>query len=336
MKHTTVIIFILLLFLAIIGYSVYTYYHEIDLGSEVVTIIIKPGDSFHATTEQLVTKKVVESKTMLLLAGRLFGLDKRLTPGRYDFKGGNSCHSVLKKLANADFVKIKITIPEGSTIWKVASIIAHKLNLDSAGFVALNHDASFLRRYKISSLEGYLFPETYFFPWGISDTNIIDDMIKMYHHKTDSLWLDTIIDNLSRYDILKLASIIEAETGLDDERPLVSSVYHNRLKKHIRLDADPTVIYGLGGLERPLFRKDLKKDTPYNTYLHYGLPPTPINSPGLASIKAALHPKTTNYLYFVANENGRHYFSKTNAEHNRMKRRIKAEKRKLFSPTNHR
>jgi len=335
MKYKVIIIFLVLLF-SLMGYAVISYYHQIDLGPKTVTIIIKPGDNFHTTVDKLINNRVVNSKTMLLIAGRFLGIDKKLTPGRYEFKGKNSCYSVLRKLAAADFVKIKITIPEGSTIWKVASIIAHKLELDSAAFVALNHNSSFLQKYKISSLEGYLFPETYFFPWGTSDTNIINDMIKMYHNKTDSLWPDTIIDNLSRYDILKLASIIEAETGLDNERPLVSSVYHNRLKKYMRLDADPTVIYGLGGLKRPLFRKDLKRNTPFNTYLHYGLPPTPINSPGLASIRAALYPETTSYLYFVANENGRHFFSRTNAEHNRMKRKIRTEKRKLLSPTNHR
>ena len=121
-----------------------------------------------------------------------------------------------------------------------------------------------------------------------------------------------------------MASIIEAETGLVDERQMVSSVYHNRLTRNMKLDADPTVIYGLGGLERQLYRKDLKKDTPYNTYMKKGLPPTPINSPGLAAIRAAIHPEESDYLFFVADNTGRHYFSRTNAEHNRAIRRIRS------------
>ena len=223
-------------------------------------------------------------------------------------------------------MRIKVTIPEGTPIWKVATMIAKKLQLDSATFVNLNNDSVFLARYDLPVLEGYLFPETYFFAWGISETDVADEMIAMFHGQTDSIWPETIIGDMNRYDIVKLASIVEAETGLVDERTLVSSVYHNRLRKNMKLDADPTIIYGLGGLDRPLYLKDLRKDTPYNTYMYRGLPLTPINSPGLASIKAALSPAESDYYFFVANDSGGHYFSRTNAEHNRAKERIKASK----------
>jgi len=148
-------------------------------------------------------------------------------------------------------------------------------------------------------------------------------MVDMFKQMTDTVSFVSDRTDLDKYDIIKLASIIEAETGLIDERRLVSSVYHNRMRRKMKLDADPTVIYGLGGLDRPLYSKDLKRDTPYNTYLHRGLPPTPINSPGLASILAALNPEESEYYYFVAADSGRHLFSRTNAEHNRAKERVK-------------
>lgn len=304
-----------------------TYNHTVDLGDRVVSIIINRGNTLNDVTKQLLSEGVVASRFMLVYPARLSGIDKKLTPGRYDFTGKNSCRSVLEKFETADFVKIKVTIPEGSTVWETVSIISKKLNLDSTAIMNFNDDSTFLKEHKLPSLEGYLFPETYFFPWGVNDTSVIEEIISMYFLKTDSIWPDNIIMDLTRYEILKLASIIEAETGLDDERGLVSSVYHNRLKKRMKLDADPTVIYGLGGLERPLSKRDLKKNTPYNTYLHRGFPPTPINSPGLASILAALNPDKSDYLYFVADENGRHFFSKTNAEHNRAKRRIKSSRK---------
>jgi len=128
-----------------------------------------------------------------------------------------------------------------------------------------------------------------------------------------------------------LASIVEAEALLAEEKPIIASVYHNRLRLRMKLDADPTVIYGLGGLDRPLLRGDLEKETPYNTYLKRGLPPTPINSPGLAAIRAVLRPAESDYLFFVADATGHHRFSRTNDEHNRTRLQIRRESRQAGS-----
>ncbi len=324
LKKTIALLLVVVLAIFLYGWRIYT--EKIDVGSVVVTVIIKKGDTLNQVAKQLIEKGVIRSRVMLVYPARIVGLDKRLTPGRYDFTGPNSCRSVLEKLRSADFLRIKVTIPEGTTIWKVASIVSEKLPLDSATFVNLNSDSAFLAEHGLPGMEGYLFPETYHFAWGIGEEEVAHNMIEMYGRLTEGIWPDTIIAGLNRYDIVKLASIIEAETGQVNERDLVSSVYHNRLRRNMKLDADPTVIYGLGGLERPLFSNDLKRDTPFNTYLHRGLPPTPINSPGLASLQAALHPAETEYLYFVANESGGHYFSRTNAEHNRAKERVKREK----------
>ncbi len=327
-KGSILAIIAALLVLAV-AYTFYLYNRSIDLGDRVVSIIIKPGDTFASVVDELISQGVVTSRVMLTYPARITGVDKRLTPGRYDFTGHNSCRTVLAKLRHASYVLIKITVPEGAPIWKVASIVAHKLDLDSAAIVAGNSDSTLLQSLDLPCLEGYLFPETYVFPWGISETEVIREMVAQFHAETDSIWPDSIDSDLSRYEIITLASIIEAETKLDNERQVVASVYLNRLRKNMRLDADPTVIYGLGGLNRPLYRQDLKKGTPYNTYRHQGLPPTPINSPGLAAITAALHPQETDYLYFVADVTGEHFFSRTNAEHNRAKRRIKALKKNM-------
>lgn len=325
MKAKIITILIAGILAVVIAYLACGYYCNVDLKDKIITIVIEPGDNFKTVRGRLISEGVVNSKIMLDYPAYLRGIDKKLTPGRYDFTGKNSCKSVLDKLARADFVKIKVTIPEGATIWKTASILSDKMKIDSAEFVSLNRDTVFFQSMNLPGLEGFLFPETYYFPWEMNAKDVIAEMVRLYDKLTRDIWPDSIPHNLTRYEIINLASIIEAESKIDVERPLIASVYLNRLIRNMKLDADPTVIYGLGGLERPLYKRDLKKDTPYNTYLHKGLPPTPINSPGLASIKAALNPKDTDYLYFVADNNGGHYFSRTNAEHNRAKKKIKSE-----------
>ena len=301
------------------------YYSTVDLGDDVATIIINPGDGFSKVADSLTAKGIVDSKFFLKLSSKIRNIDKKLTPGRYDFNGENSCQSVLDRLEKADFLRIKVTIPEGSTIWSAASLLHKKLELDSIEFVNLNTNPDLLKELNLPYLEGYLFPETYHFQWGLSEIDAVKMMVHQFHQQADSVWPESYYNNLTKSEMIIMASIIEAETRVDSERVIVSSVYHNRIKSKMKLDADPTVIYGLGGLERPLYKKDLRKDTPYNTYLHKELPPTPINSPGLAAIKAAFNPAETDYIFFVADNNGGHYFSKSNAEHNRAKKKIRSE-----------
>ncbi len=322
-KKILYILIAVIVLMAIYGYQ--SYYSTVDLGGDVATIIINPGDGFSKVADSLTAKGIVGSKFILKLLAKIRKIDKKLTPGRYDFTGENSCRSVLDRLEQADFLRIKVTIPEGSTIWTVASLLKSRLLLDSTEFVNMNTDSDLLEELDLPYLEGYLFPETYHFQWGLSEIDAVKMMVNQFHQQTDSVWPESYFNNLTKSEMIIIASIIEAETRVDSERVIVSSVYHNRIKSNMKLDADPTVIYGLGGLERPLCKKDLKKDTPFNTYLHKKLPPTPINSPGLAAIKAAFYPAETNYIFFVADNNGGHYFSKTNAEHNRAKKRIRSE-----------
>jgi UPF0755 protein len=303
-------------------WAAWGYFYAPDLNGRTVSVIISRGDGFNTVAKALDSEGVVPSPLMLKVAARLRGIDKKLVPGRYDFAGRNSCRSVLNRLEAGDFLRLRLTVYEGMPIWKVAGLMARVLELDSARIVALNGDSAFCTELGIPQLEGYLYPETYFIPWGTPDTAVIAELVAMFHAQTDSLWRDSMTGELSREEVVTLASIVEAEALFDKEKRVIASVYHNRMAGNMRLDADPTVIYGLGGLDRPLTRRDLRSNTPYNTYRRKGLPPTPINSPGLAALRAVLYPESTDYLFFVADGTGGHRFSRTNAEHNRARREV--------------
>jgi UPF0755 protein len=304
-------------------FGVFLYHYPKDLGDGTVTVIIGQGDGFQQVAANLQGQGAIRSQAVLKLMARWRGVDTKLVPGRYDFTGRVSTDGILDRLAAGDFLRLRLTLWEGAPIWSAAGEIARRLELDSAEIQALNTDSVLCARLGVPQLEGYLFPETYFIPWGTPVREVLQLLVETHFQMTDTVWPEVIPNDLSKSEILTLASIIEAEAFLNDEMPTISSVYHNRLEKNWRLDADPTVIYGMGGLDRPLTRPDLRKDTPYNTYRRRGLPPTPINSPGLAAIRAALYPAETDYFFFVADGSGRHRFSRTNAEHNRARMEIK-------------
>jgi UPF0755 protein len=322
-----IIITLIFLTLLIAGGTLYWYVRPVDLGERVETVIILSGDDLGTIAARLRNQGVIRARRALTVPAKWIGLDLKLTPGRYDFTGTVSLLSVIHKLETADFVRVKITVYEGAPIWKVAGAIARSLEIDSASVWSMLHDSSLIASLELPYLEGHLYPSTYIVPWGTPPDLVVREMVAAFRSRTDSIFANADRTGLNRYDLLKLASIIQAETRLEAEQPLVSSVYRNRLKLRMRLGADPTVIYGLGGLLRPLMRADLKTATPYNTYMRYGLPPTPINSPGLPAIQAALRPDTTPYLYFVADGTGGHRFSRTNDEHNAVRREIRRNQR---------
>jgi UPF0755 protein len=309
-------------------FSMYT--TQVDLGARAATVVVQTGDRFSSVVDQLVREKVVESKWLLTYPARFLRIDRKLLPGTYIFTGKNSAKSVLDKLERGDVLLMELTIPEGSPIWRVGSILQMQLALDSAALQQLNADKAFLDSLDLPYLEGYIFPETYLFAQGVSLRTVVREMVRMFHQKTDSLWENPTPTGLDERQTMILASIVEAETPLAAERNRVASVYMNRLRLEMPLDADPTVIYGMGGLDRPLLRADLDKVTPYNTYRMQGLPPTPINSPGLESIRAALRPDSADHLFFVADGtgSGAHIFSRSNDEHNAARKRAKINGRR--------
>ena len=218
-----------------------------------------------------------------------------------------------------------VTITEGMTLKQIATLLATKGLGAEESFLCLNADQAFLERWGLPSqgMEGYLYPDTYYFSWLASPEEILGRMIERFYTvlRPDMYRRAAALD-LSAHEVITLASLIEKETGTDAERPLVSAVFHNRLKKGIPLQCDPTVIYGLDHFDGNLTRAHLQTPTPYNTYLLRGLPPGPIANPGLKAILAALQPADQNYLYFVARGDGTHEFSSDLATHNRAVQRF--------------
>lgn len=216
---------------------------------------------------------------------------------------------------------VKVTLPEGLSLDRTADILSDKLGIRTKQFLSLAQNDSLLRVRDIQakSIEGYVAPNTYMIYKGAGVEEVLDILLDEHTKVWQSLPSKKTPLNLTKHEVLTLASIVEAETPNDDEKPRVAGVYVNRLKIGMKLDADPTVQYALGSVKRRLYYKDLEVDNPYNTYRYKGLPPGPINSPGKAAIQAALNPEQHSYLYFVALGDGsqRHTFSATAQEHER-------------------
>ncbi|RKY89252.1 endolytic transglycosylase MltG, partial [candidate division KSB1 bacterium] len=258
--------------------------------------------------------------------------NKKIRAGKFRLSKNLSNYSILLILCKGKPIDEKITIQEGLTSQKICSILKDTLEIDSTKFISLLTDKEFINELGIDAdnLEGYLFPETYYFPCGISEKEIIKKMVGEFHKVfNDSLKKRARELNFSVHEIVTLASIIEGEAKIDDERNKISAVFHNRLKRRMRLQADPTIQYIIKDGPRRLLLKDLKIESPYNTYLHRGLPPGPICNPGKKSIIAALYPSCENYLYFVAKGDGSHIFSRTKKEHLKAKRNLDLLRRQL-------
>lgn len=301
-----------------------SYTSEQSLGERVVSVTVDSQTTFNSLTDELTDSGLIESPRLFRYAARLRGVDRRLMVGRYDFRGEVSVKSTLDRLASGDVATVLLTIPEGLTVWKTAGLLQAQLGFDSAAAVKyLTDSAALQRRFELSALEGYLFPETYRFPVGVSLSTVVAKMVADAKATLTELRSERSSE-FSELEVLTLASIIEAEATIASERETISSVYQNRLKRGMLLQADPTVRYALNLYHRKLYYKDLEVDNPYNTYRYPGLPPGPINSPGRASIAAALNPAETEFFYFVADGSGGHIFNTDLAGHNRSKAQLKA------------
>jgi UPF0755 protein len=257
-------------------------------------------------------------------------LDRNVKAGTYILRRGTSWNGILDAIAIGRGMVRGMTIPEGWSLTQIVPQLARVLELSEDSVEVAVRDTALLHRLDVPTptLEGYLFPETYLFPVGTSARAAVRTMVSEFEKRWKPEWDDRARAlAMSRHDILALAAIIEKEAKIPEERPVISAVYHNRLKKGMLLQADPTVQYALGRhVSRVLFR-DLNIDSKYNTYRYKGLPPGPIASPGTPSIDAALHPADVPYLYFVAAADGHHEFRRTFAEHARAIAEIKAAAR---------
>lgn len=287
--------------------------------TETVTMIVSPGRSLSGVAQELERTGVIRSSLALRIIARWNDQGGQIQAGSYRFSQAATPGEILNRLTQGDVEKVTLTIPEGFTLQQIIERIDQQGYGSKAKLMELAYDSAFITSLNISadSLEGYLYPETYLFAPGNDERALLKMMVNQFQMKvTSELKKSAQQVGLSLHQLVTLASIIEKETGVVDEMPLISSVFHNRLKRRIPLQTDPTVIYGIKDFDGNITRKHLKTATPYNTYMIRGLPPGPIASPGLAALKAATSPAKTKLLYFVARGDGSHKFSKSLKEHN--------------------
>ena len=290
-----------------------------------IRVIVPKGASFASAADSLNRAGLVGYPLLFRIYARVKGGDRNIKPGTYLLKRGTPWPDILDAMNGGHGLVNTITIPEGFSLQQIVPLLAQTLKVPLDSVRAAVRDSATRARLDIPTptLEGYLFPDTYAFPDGTSARQAVGEMVKRFEREWKPEWnaqLATLA--LNRNDIITLASIIETEAKRPEERPVISAVYHNRLRKGMRLQADPTVQYALGKHAARIFYKDLEVESPYNTYRHAGLPPGPIASPGAASIAAALFPANVSYLYFVADSDGHHEFRTTLAEHDSAKREI--------------
>ncbi len=324
-----IIVFIIVLFL--FGYSLFIPWRILSAG-ENIEVAIQRGMTPTSISALLKDRGVIQGESSFLLGAKLLGITRKLQAGRYLFYGRLTNYTVLRKLYKGWVISQTITIPEGSRATKIASILKSELNIDSTRFMTLVMDPSFCRSHDldIKSMEGYLYPDTYRFHLDASPEDIIETMYSRFQGVfSDSLKSRSEARQLTIHQVVTLASIVEGEAALETERPIIAALYLNRLKRRMRLQADPTIQYLIIDGPRRLLNKDLEIDSPYNTYIHSGIPPGPVNSPGISSILAVLYPDLASYLYMVVNGDGSHTFSRTMNEHIRAKNRFDRIRRNL-------
>ena len=324
-KILFIVFFTLVIFLVGGGHL---FYHKISsfvkepfnpLATEKV-FSIKPGQSLAVIAQNLKTESIISNKIFFKLFTKYKKAERKLQAGEYILSASKSPEQILEIFLKGKVKLYRITIPEGMNIKEIALLVEKENFCKNEEFIDLCHDKSFIFSLGINAitLEGYLFPDTYFFPKNTDCKTVITTMMERFNTIFTEEWqkqAKTI--GFSVHDIVTLASIIEKETGDALERPLISSVFHNRLKKNMRLETDPTVIYGIKNFDGNIKKEHLKIKTPYNTYQIKGLPLGPIANPGAKSLAAALNPVTSDYIFFVSKKDTTHQFSKTIQEHNK-------------------
>ena len=283
-------------------------------------VVIPDGSTFQHVATLLERERLIKSGFSFVLFGKFKSADRKVHAGEYELNAGMTPAEILAILLNGQVVLHSLTIPEGLTIVQIADLAAQDGLTDRAEFLRLGKDRTFIASLgiKAETLEGYLYPDTYKFPRPIKAREVLVAMVEQLRQVVGpDLFVRMQELKMTLHEVLTLASVIEKETGSGDERPEISAVFHNRLKKHIPLQSDPTVIYGLPAFDGNLHKKDLSNPSPYNTYRVQGLPPGPIANPGIHAIRATLYPSNSSFLYFVSRNDGTHQFSATLIEHNK-------------------
>ena len=293
------------------------FYFLDGFSTETKIVEIPQGLGLVAIAEKLEGEGVIRKAEILFLSALLSGTQGKLKHGEYEFSAGEAPYSVHRKLRRGEVSLRKVTFPEGVTLARMAEILEASQIVSREEFLTLAQDSEYSTKklgMEVLSFEGFLFPETYFFPKGSTAEKVIEVMLDEFREACATLGITGTEPEIKK--IVTIASLIEKETAFPPERPLVSAVIRNRLRKGMKLEFDPTVIYALGEkFDGDIRKKDLSFPSPYNTYVISGLPPGPIAAPGLDSIRAALEPADVDYLYFVSTGDGAHIFSSKYGDH---------------------
>jgi UPF0755 protein len=290
-------------------------------------VIIPRGATFGQAADSLAHSGIIGSPKLFRLYGRFTGGDRNIKPGTYLLKHGTPWHDIVSAMNGGHGLVNTITIPEGYSVSQITPLLAKTLQVPVDSVQAAMRDTAMLARLDVPNptLEGYVFPDTYAFPVGTTARQAVREMVYSFERRWKPEWDSSLTDlKINRNDLVTMASIVEKEARLPEERPVIAAVYYNRLRKGMLLQADPTVQYALGHHVGRVLYKDLAVASPYNTYVHKGLPPGPVASPGAASLSAAANPASVPYLYFVASPDGHHEFRTTLEEHTSAVRQVRA------------
>jgi UPF0755 protein len=298
--------------------------------SRSITFEVQPGMTLKQVTLELFNQRLILSPSAFQAIAYIQDKEKQIMVGEFSLSPSMLPTEIILRLTSGKTILYPLTIPEGYRITEIASLLDTQGLASSEVFILQTQDKDLIKSMDIptDSLEGYLFPETYYLSKLTPEKKIVQKMVNTFKEKVlkSQLLKSSKESPLSLHEIITLASLIEKETGLDSERKLISSVFHNRLRKNMRLQTDPTVIYAIEKFDGNIRKRDLKIDSPYNTYRYKGLPPGPISSPGIKSIEAAIFPIKSNHLYFVSRQDGSHHFSSTLVEHNQAVKKYQLRK----------
>ncbi len=292
-------------------------------GSVFCDVSFPQGSGVRKLAHDLKAGGVIRSSWHFIIMTRLRGEAHRLKAGEYRFSDEMTPDMILKKIVSGDVDYQKFTLPEGYSVYQAAELLEQRGYLNKDVFLEKCRDKKLLSRLGLTeaSAEGYLFPATYNLSQDGGEEQLIEQMVGQFKKVYAGMQGADAARPFSRHENMTLASIIEKEAVSAEEKPLIASVFYNRLRIGMPLQSDPTAVYGVRAFTGKVSKADIQRRSPYNTYLIKGLPPGPIGNPGLQAIQAALNPAKTNYLYFVARQDGTHQFSRTLAEHNRAVKR---------------
>ncbi|AGB41954.1 hypothetical protein Halha_2060 [Halobacteroides halobius DSM 5150] len=306
------------------SYQLFKPRNENKMSAQVIAI--KSGTSLNEITNDLYEESIIRSPLFFELYLRIRGLTTEIKAGHYRLTSKMSMLDIIDKLIKGKTAFYEFTVPEGMTVKEIATKLSN-YGFNSKDFLKIVKKKKLKwlpERSKVNyNLEGFLFPATYYLSYDSFEKDVVKKMLEEFKERINPLQMEVKKSDYNLYQIITIASLIQAEAKLEEEMNLISSVIYNRLKRGMKLQLDATVQYALDKHKSKLFYSDLEVDSPYNTYKNYGLPPGPINNPGIKAIKAALNPAKTDYLYYVATEDGKHKFTKTYKAHLRVQKELK-------------